>query len=61
LTDELFEDGWLKTGDMGKIDQEGYLSIVGRVKDNFKTAKGQYVSPAPIENILLVEPLIEQS
>lgn len=61
LTDELFEDGWLKTGDMGKIDQEGYLSIVGRVKDNFKTAKGQYVSPAPIENILLVDPLIEQS
>jgi long-subunit acyl-CoA synthetase (AMP-forming) len=61
LTAELFEDGWLKTGDMGKIDEEGYLSIVGRVKDNFKTAKGQYVSPAPIENILLVDPLIEQS
>jgi long-subunit acyl-CoA synthetase (AMP-forming) len=61
LTAELFEDGWLKTGDMGKIDEEGFLSIVGRVKDNFKTAKGQYVSPAPIENILLVDPLIEQS
>lgn len=61
LTAELFEDGWLKTGDMGKVDDEGYLSIVGRVKDNFKTAKGQYVSPAPIENILLVHPLIEQS
>jgi long-subunit acyl-CoA synthetase (AMP-forming) len=61
LTKELFEDGWLKTGDMGKVDAEGYLSIIGRVKDNFKTAKGQYVSPAPIENILLVDPLIEQS
>jgi long-subunit acyl-CoA synthetase (AMP-forming) len=60
LTQELFDDGWLKTGDMGEIDSNGFLSIIGRVKDNFKTAKGQYVSPAPIENNLAVDSLIEQ-
>jgi len=60
LTQELFVDGWLKTGDMGEIDSNGFLSIIGRVKDNFKTAKGQYVSPAPIENKLSVDPHIEQ-
>jgi len=45
---------------MGEIDSNGFLSIIGRVKDNFKTAKGQYVSPAPIENKLSVDPHIEQ-
>lgn len=60
LTQDLFVDGWLKTGDMGEIDSDGFLSIIGRVKDNFKTAKGQYVSPAPIENKLSVDPHIEQ-
>jgi long-chain acyl-CoA synthetase len=60
LTQALFEDGWLKTGDMGEIDSNGFLSIIGRVKDNFKTAKGQYVSPAPIENNLSIDPNIEQ-
>jgi long-subunit acyl-CoA synthetase (AMP-forming) len=44
---------------MGQLDSENYLSIVGRVKDNFKTAKGQYVSPAPIENVLSLHELIE--
>lgn len=61
LTQELFtEDGWLKTGDQGRLDQEGFLSIIGRVKDNFKTAKGHYVSPAPIENKLNTHEFIEQ-
>lgn len=60
LTKELFEDGWLKTGDMGKIDSEGFLSILGRVKDNFKTAKGYYVSPALIENTISLDVHIEQ-
>lgn len=60
LTKELFIDGWLKTGDMGEIDSKGFLSIIGRLKDDFKTAKGQYVSPAPIENNLSVDSLIEQ-
>jgi long-subunit acyl-CoA synthetase (AMP-forming) len=61
LTQELFtEDGWLKTGDQGKLDQEGFISIIGRVKDNFKTAKGHYVAPAPIENRLNTHEFIEQ-
>ena len=61
LTKELFtEDGWLKTGDQGRLDEENFLSIVGRVKDNFKTAKGHYVAPAPIENKLNTHEYIEQ-
>ncbi|MEN9958756.1 MAG: hypothetical protein RLZZ474_1000, partial [Bacteroidota bacterium] len=58
-TDALFDGPWLKTGDMGQLDSENYLSIVGRVKDNFKTAKGQYVSPAPIENALSLHEYVE--
>jgi long-chain acyl-CoA synthetase len=61
LTKELFtKDGWLKTGDQGRLDEEKFLSIVGRVKDNFKTAKGHYVAPAPIENKLNTHEYIEQ-
>ena len=42
-------DGYLRTGDRGHIDKDGFLYITGRVKDIFKTAKGKYVAPAPIE------------
>ena len=42
-------DGWLHTGDEGEIDKEGFLRITGRVKDIFKTDKGKYVAPSPIE------------
>ncbi len=52
-------DGWLRTGDKGRIDAQGQLSITGRVKDIFKTAKGKYVAPAPIEDQLVLHPDIE--
>lgn len=44
------DDGFFKTGDMGEIDEQGRLRITGRVKDLFKTSKGKYVAPVPIEN-----------
>ncbi|MCG3731908.1 AMP-binding protein [Vibrio cincinnatiensis] len=50
---EAFDhEGWLHTGDRGNIDADGYLTIQGRIKDTFKTAKGKFVSPVPIENKL---------
>ncbi|MDD5334004.1 MAG: AMP-binding protein [Rhodoferax sp.] len=52
-------DGWLRTGDKGDIAADGYLSITGRVKDIFKTGKGKYVAPAPIEDLLVMHPDIE--
>ncbi len=56
----LTEDGFLHTGDKGEISANGYLKITGRVKDLFKTSKGKYVSPAPIEDLLVGSPWIEQ-
>ncbi|WP_447738997.1 AMP-binding protein [Aeromonas veronii] len=53
-------EGWLHTGDMGKLDKDGYLTITGRMKDVFKTAKGKYVAPVPIEGLLGQDPIIEQ-
>jgi len=61
LTKELFTaDGWLRTGDQGILTSDDFISIIGRVKDNFKTAKGHYVAPAPIENKLNTHDYIEQ-
>lgn len=53
------EDGFLRTGDKGEIDNEGRLKLTGRLKEIFKTSKGKYVAPAPIENKLMSHPDIE--
>lgn len=52
-------DGYLKTGDKGALDAEGNLKITGRVKDLFKTSKGKYVAPAPIEDRLVMHAYVE--
>jgi len=61
LTAEMFEGDWLKTGDEGSIDSEGYLTITGRIKDQFKTSKGKYVVPGNIESKVLSHPFVSQA
>lgn len=59
-TREAFtEDGFLKTGDKGEIDEMGRLKLTGRIKEIFKTSKGKYIAPAPIENRLMSHDAIE--
>ncbi|WP_298446899.1 AMP-binding protein [uncultured Marinobacter sp.] len=59
-TNETFtEDGYLRTGDKGEIDEMGRLKITGRMKEIFKTSKGKYIAPAPIENKLMANQSIE--
>ncbi len=62
LDAEVFtEDGFFRTGDRGERRADGLLKITGRVKELFKTSKGEYVAPAPIENSLNAHPLVEMS
>jgi long-chain acyl-CoA synthetase len=62
LTKEAFtEDGFFRTGDKGERRADGLLKLTGRVKELFKTAKGKYVAPAPIENRINEHPLVELS
>jgi long-subunit acyl-CoA synthetase (AMP-forming) len=62
LTAESFtEDGFFRTGDLGERRADGMLKITGRAKELFKTAKGKYVAPAPIENRLNAHPMVELS
>ncbi|WNF48560.1 AMP-binding protein [Pseudomonas sp. SG20056] len=59
-TAETISDGWLHTGDKGEVDAAGYLKITGRVKDIFKTSKGKYIAPAPIEGEIAKNLWVEQ-
>jgi long-chain acyl-CoA synthetase len=55
------DDGFFRTGDKGERNAEGLLRVTGRVKEPFKTAKGEYVAPAPVENRLNAHPMVELS
>lgn len=60
-TAEVLSDGWLKTGDMGFVDQDGFLSITDRKKDLIKTSGGKYVAPLPIESLLEADRYVKSS
>jgi len=59
-TAETIRDGWLHTGDAGTLDSDGYLAITGRVKDTFKTEKGEFIVPTKIEDEFSPNSDIEQ-
>ena len=60
-TDEAFADGWFKTGDLGALDEDGFLKITGRKKEIIVTAGGKNVAPAVLEDQLRAHPLISQA
>lgn len=61
-TAETFdEDGWLHTGDLGRIDEEGFLTIIGRKKEIIINAAGKNIAPAKLENLIKQNPLIAQA
>src|SRR6516225_6649778 len=60
-TSEAFTDGWFKTGDLGSLDEDGFLSITGRKKELIVTAGGKNVAPAVLEDQLRAHPLISQA
>ncbi|KGE04589.1 AMP-binding protein [Pseudohaliea rubra] len=59
-TVETVVDGWVHTGDKGELDGDGFLKLTGRVKEIFKTTKGKYVAPLPIESRFSANPNLEQ-
>ena len=60
-TEDAFADGWFKTGDLGAVDEDGFLTITGRKKELIVTAGGKNVSPAWLEDQLRSHPLISQA
>lgn len=60
MTADVLRDGWLHTGDVGELDNDNYLKITGRVKEMYKTSKGEYVAPAQIEFNFADNNFIEQ-
>jgi long-chain acyl-CoA synthetase len=60
-TEEAFADGWFRTGDLGAVDEDGFLSITGRKKELIVTAGGKNVAPAVLEDQLRGHPLISQA
>ncbi len=60
-TAEVIRDGWLYTGDYGRVDEDGYVYITGRKKEIIVTAGGKNISPVLIESLLTRNPLIEQA
>ena len=60
LTDAVLHDGWLATGDVANVDADGYLQITGRVKDRYKSPKGEYIAPLQIELGFADNPYIDQ-